>query len=100
MNDEPITYAEKEIAKHQLKVQETAIKAQLLMVEIRLTPYSSKETWLLYDTLKEILENVIRAQKLTEQMLVKKAFWWDRLKLKIYYWAVIDRFKKETLEGG
>lgn len=85
-------YYQLEIAKHQMKVQETAMLIATNKVKEILKPESGAEAWKIYDELKFELSMIRESKKDLENTASKRRRLWDIIVLKIYFWAIKDRF--------
>jgi len=97
VNEGSLTWVKFKIAEHQLEVQERALTALLTRIEISLNPYSNKETWKLYDFMRELKRETTGSLRDLRNLEIKKATWFGKLKLKLYLWSVKDRFDKESV---
>lgn len=88
-----ISTAERFVQDHQLDAQEKVLDAEILRVELELNTETKAETWRLLDELKLLRRSVQLTRRELHLIPVKRKRLRDRLKIKLYLWAVADRLK-------
>ena len=92
---EPITASERFISDHQLDVQETAIDAELLRLDMMITIDSPDEAHAFRVNLQNIKQGIKETRWDLHKIPVKKKRMWDRIRIRLYLWSVRGRFEAE-----
>lgn len=88
-----ISASDRFIADHQLDVQETAVDAELLRLEMQMTVDSSEKVWAFKENLEQIKRGIADTRFDVHQLPVKKKKFWDRFRIRVYLWSVRGRFE-------
>lgn len=88
-----ISASERYISDHQLDAQEALVNTELIRLDLQMSPQSREEVWEFRGNLQAIRKGIQAARKELHQYEVKRKGAWDRLKIKVYEWAIRDRLK-------
>jgi len=88
-----ISATQRAVSDHQLDAQERLIDLELTRAELEISPYSTGEAFAMRDALKEIKRSIQGAREDLHELPVRWKTPWDMIKIRLYHWAVQDRFK-------
>lgn len=88
-----ISASERFISDHQLDAQEKIIDLELIRLEIQMGPESSEKVWKLKEGLQRIKQGIILTRQDLHLLPVRRKRLWDRLRIRVYTWAVRGRFE-------
>jgi hypothetical protein len=87
-----LTHSKKEIAKHQLQIQRKGLKTAVELIKEDLGPDSAREPWMTMDNISLQVKGLEKAERELQKEEASPPTLWDKVVLKVYFWAMSGRF--------
>jgi len=88
-----ITATDRFVSDHQLDAQEALVDIEIIRLDMQMSGQSTDEVWAFKGQLNAIKKGIRDARRELHDLPVKRKGIWDRLRIRVYLWAVQGRFE-------